>query len=587
MAESTGSVEFLLGIEEYLKYLNFDRMAQSVHSLSRAITLEEPREETVKAFLKDFGGSVDRVELSDLMHNVVKSETIDDLRLSLLHYLAGNVVKNKILTDYIFSTLKSKNIDELQFNTLKFLGNIIDNVDIKDLIFGMMKSSSNDVSMLKVLLKYASKFSSVAYDQNKKDLIFSLTKASTNEEIYKSLLQYIGKFDQIGKNEKDLIFGVVKSSGHFTVLRNLCIYIGKSDITQDEKDFLFAVVKSPTKGFTLVFLLQFLGKILDNNVLSWLSFSYKKIINFTDCFRLTLILITKFEIIDQNLSDLIHGFVKSDDKVSMYKSLLLYLSKVTEEDYNSMASLSGAISRALSEPKFQDEFVKGYLSMLDRQFLDDKIFRGINNFIKQDYDRDPLNDAFSRSQMKSKIWLVEELLKIQSFYPNVLILAGWYGQLKSIYDKKLSYSKIRNVEVDRFACEVSDYIFNLSNLDQYKVKSINANINELILHKNGYEWEVENFKDHSKFVEKFMPDLIINTSAEHMTEEWFHQLRFKEVESNPIVVVQSNNLFDIDDHINCVYSVEHMRKKFPMKEVLYEGELQLKGYKRVMLIGRV
>jgi hypothetical protein len=587
MAESTGSVEFLLGIEEYLKYLNFDRMAQSVHSLSRAITLEEPREETVKAFLKDFGGSVDRVELSDLMHNVVKSETIDDLRLSLLHYLAGNVVKNKILTDYIFSTLKSKNIDELQFNTLKFLGNIIDDVDIKDLIFGMMKSSSNDVSMLKVLLKYASKFSSVAYDQNKKDLIFSLTKASTNEEIYKSLLQYIGKFDQIGKNEKDLIFGVVKSSGHFTVLRNLCIYIGKSDITQDEKDFLFAVVKSPTKGFTLVFLLQFLGKILDNNVLSWLSFSYKKIINFTDCFRLTLILITKFEIIDQNLSDLIHGFVKSDDKVSMYKSLLLYLSKVTEEDYNSMASLSGAISRALSEPKFQDEFVKGYLSMLDRQFLDDKIFRGINNFIKQDYDRDPLNDAFSRSQMKSKIWLVEELLKIQSFYPNVLILAGWYGQLKSIYDKKLSYSKIRNVEVDRFACEVSDYIFNLSNLDQYKVKSINANINELILHKNGYEWEVENFKDHSKFVEKFMPDLIINTSAEHMTEEWFHQLRFKEVESNPIVVVQSNNLFDIDDHINCVYSVEHMRKKFPMKEVLYEGELQLKGYKRVMLIGRV
>jgi len=469
MAESTGSVEFLLGIEEYLKYLNFDRMSQSVHSLSRAITLEEPREETVKAFLKDFGGSVDRVELSDLMHNVVKAETIDDLRLSLLHYLAGNVVKNKILTDYIFSTLKSKNIDELQFNTLKFLGNIIDDVDIKDLIFGMMKSSSNDISMLKVLLKYASKFSSVTYDQNKKDLIFSVTKASTNEEIYKSLLQYIGKIDQIDKNEKDLIFGVVKSSGHFTVLRNLCIYIGKSDIAQDEKDFLFAVVKSPTKGLTLVFLLQFLGKILNNNVLSWLSFSYKKIINFTDCFRLTLILITKFEIIDQSLSDLIHGFVKSDDKVSMYKSLLHYLSKVTEEDYNSMASLSGAISRALSETKFQDEFVKGYLSMLDRQFLDDKIFRGINNFIKQDYDRDPLNDAFSRSQIKSKIWLVEELLKIQSFYPNVLILAGWYGQLKSIYDKKLSYSKIRNVEVDRFACEVSDYIFNLSNLDQYKV----------------------------------------------------------------------------------------------------------------------
>ena len=80
--------------------------------------------------------------------------------------------------------------------------------------------------------------------------------------------------------------------------------------------------------------------------------------------------------------------------------------------------------------------------------------------------------------------------------------------------------------------------------------------------------------------------MVINTSAEHMTEDWFHQLRFKNLESNPIVAIQSNNMFDGDGHINCVYSSDHMKKKFPMKEVLFEGELQLKGYKRVMLIGR-
>ena len=71
-----------------------------------------------------------------------------------------------------------------------------------------------------------------------------------------------------------------------------------------------------------------------------------------------------------------------------------------------------------------------------------------------------------------------------------------------------------------------------------------------------------------------------------MTEEWFHQIRFKELESNPIVAIQSNNMFDGEGHINCVHSADHMKKKFPMKEVLYEGELQLKGYKRVMIIGR-
>lgn len=551
MAESVGSAEFLLGIEEYLRYLNFDRMAQSVHSLSRVINLDDPKEETIKVFLQDFGGSIDHTPLSDLMHGIVKAESVYDLRSSLLHYLSGNVVKNQTLADYVFSVLKSKNIIELRFNTLKFLGNVIKNVEIKDLIFGILKSTSNDMSILKVLL------------------------------------QYLAKVSEIDTAKKDLIFSIIKSTDNFAVLRNLCQYIGKSDISQNEKDFLFAIIKNPVQEIAIVSLLQFLGKILEDEFLTWLAFSYKKILDKNDSYKLSLLLISKVEPIDQNISDLIHGFVKSDDKLLMYKSSLVYFSKVTEEDCNSMALLSGSISKAINSPNFQNDFVKGYLSMLDRQFLDDKIFRGINNFIKQDYNREPLNDAFSRSQIKSKIWLVEELCKIQSHYSNVVIMAGWYGQLKSIFNKKLSYSKVRNIELDKFACEVSDYIFNLSNLEQYKVKSVNADINKLTLHKNGYEWEVENFKDNSKFVEKFLPDLVINTSAEHMTEDWFHQLRFKELESKPIVAVQSNNLFDIDEHINCVYSIEHMKKKFPMKEVLYEGELQLKGYKRVMIIGRL
>ena len=219
------------------------------------------------------------------------------------------------------------------------------------------------------------------------------------------------------------------------------------------------------------------------------------------------------------------------------------------------------------------------------------MIRAINDYIKKGYDQKVIHDAMSRSQMKSKIWLIDELAKIKDTLPsgcfyNILILAGWFGQLRSIYDKKLTYRKMRIVEIDKSACETSDYIFNLSELEKYKVKAVNANINNLTLHKNGYEWDVENFKENTKYSEKFLPDLIINTSAEHMKEDWFFQLKFKELENNPIVAIQSNNLFEIPDHINCVYSVDHMKKKFPMKEILFEGELQLKGYKRVMLIGR-
>ena len=47
-----------------------------------------------------------------------------------------------------------------------------------------------------------------------------------------------------------------------------------------------------------------------------------------------------------------------------------------------------------------------------------------------------------------------------------------------------------------------------------------------------------------------------------------------------------DNLFKVEKNINEVHSIEEMKIKFPMKEILYEGELQLKGYKRFMIIGR-
>lgn len=241
--------------------------------------------------------------------------------------------------------------------------------------------------------------------------------------------------------------------------------------------------------------------------------------------------------------------------------------------------------RILDSENIEKAMLDYCLRNLHEHDLKDKIFRGIKDYEKK-VNKDDIYDAFSRSQIKSKIWLLEELAKIDTHYDNVVVMAGWFGQLKSMYDEKMSSTKFRIVELDKQACNSSDYIFNLSNLENYKVKAVNADINNLTLHKNGYEWDVENFREGTKYSEKFLPDLIINTSAEHMTEEWYSQIRFKEMASNPIVAIQSNNLFDIPEHINCVHSVDHMKKKFPMREILFEGELQLKGYKRVMLIGR-
>jgi hypothetical protein len=241
--------------------------------------------------------------------------------------------------------------------------------------------------------------------------------------------------------------------------------------------------------------------------------------------------------------------------------------------------------KILDSDNIENAILEYCLKNLHEHNQKDKIFRGIKDY-KKKVSNDDILDAFSRSQIKSKIWLIEELRNIQPYYENVVVMAGWFGQLKPMFDERLNCKKTRIIEIDKEACQASDYIFNLSNLENYRVKSVCADINNLVLHKNGYEWDVTNFKEETSYGEKFLPNLIINTSAEHMTEEWYNQIRFKELESNPIVALQSNNLFEISDHINCVHSVDHMKKKFPMKEILFEGELQLKGYKRVMLIGK-
>jgi hypothetical protein len=238
-----------------------------------------------------------------------------------------------------------------------------------------------------------------------------------------------------------------------------------------------------------------------------------------------------------------------------------------------------------TSPDIQEALRDHVLRQLVRLNPTNSFFRATKSYVNQG-QLSLILDGFSRSQVTSKRWLVETLKGISNNWGNIAIMAGWFGQMVEFLDSSIAYNKIRVVELDSELCRSSDQVFNLSRLEGHRVKSVCADINQLTLYKTGYEWDVKNFRDDSVYSEKFLPKLIINTSAEHMTEEWFHQLRFKQMESDPIVAIQSNNLFDLDEHVNCVHSVDHMKKKFPMREVLFAGELQLKGYKRVMLIGK-
>ena len=223
-----------------------------------------------------------------------------------------------------------------------------------------------------------------------------------------------------------------------------------------------------------------------------------------------------------------------------------------------------------------------FISVL-RKFTPNPIFDIFHKYYRLGNNPLLLQDAFSRGQVLSKIWLAEELLKIKNNFEMIHVHAGWFGQLRLYLDAaNISYNKMRIFDIDPAALEVSDKIFNNDKIKDFEVKSASLDItNPTWLFRTGCEY---NITATSK--EKTIPDLVVNTSAEHFNEDWYTKFTIRTQSSDPLFVIQTNNLFDVEEHINCVHSINEMLIKFPMTRIEYAGEKELFGYKRFMLIGR-
>ena len=79
------------------------------------------------------------------------------------------------------------------------------------------------------------------------------------------------------------------------------------------------------------------------------------------------------------------------------------------------------------------------------------------------------------------------------------------------------------------------------------------------------------------------PDLIINTSCEHLVDfaAWYEL-----VPAGQLLALQSNDYYAIPEHVNCSATLADFAAQAPMNERLYEGALALPKYTRFMLIGR-
>jgi len=191
-------------------------------------------------------------------------------------------------------------------------------------------------------------------------------------------------------------------------------------------------------------------------------------------------------------------------------------------------------------------------------------------------------DCFSRGQLQSKVWLIEELKKLNIDLGTLFLCAGWYGTLATmLFESGIKLDKIRSFDVDASCVDIAEVFNKPWFIDNWRFKALTADI--LDIDYTEYTWQFwSNKNNRMSYPITDIPNTIINTSCEHINdfEKWYSK-----IPTDKLLVLQTNDYFDVDEHVNCSLSLTDFANKTPMTKVLFEGELELPKYKRFMRIG--
>lgn len=207
----------------------------------------------------------------------------------------------------------------------------------------------------------------------------------------------------------------------------------------------------------------------------------------------------------------------------------------------------------------------------------------------KDYENFDMS-SFSRGQLQSKLWLISTLKELDLNLGTVFLCAGWYATLAvMLFENNIKLDNVRSFDIDPSCASIAETFNKKWFMDNWRFKASTVDIMD-------FEWSLKpapsdgtvgnfyyNTDANGKSVQmKDRPDTIINTSCEHIPNftEWYAK-----IPENKLVILQSNNYHDIEDHVNCVNTLEEFEKMTPMSIIKYEGELNLGTYKRFMRIG--
>lgn len=179
--------------------------------------------------------------------------------------------------------------------------------------------------------------------------------------------------------------------------------------------------------------------------------------------------------------------------------------------------------------------------------------------------------SFSDGQVRSKIYLCEQLEGYLKPESKIVILGSWYNLLGFILNvrKPNYYKSITGYDIDGTVKPIADSI-NISWIwgPNPTLQNLTADINEI---------------DLSTF------DVIINTSVEHIEHDsWYHKLSKEQ-----LICLQTSDVVNDDpvwDIKNPNPDSATFKSKYPMSQIYFDGWRKFDYghliYRRHMLIGK-
>jgi len=200
--------------------------------------------------------------------------------------------------------------------------------------------------------------------------------------------------------------------------------------------------------------------------------------------------------------------------------------------------------------------------------IDETIFRNVLKEIKENpKNAEDIIDSFSDNQFKSKTKVLNyvDKLDILSKESEIIIFGSWYG---SILIPGLAE------KVKRITCiDLDDTVLKIAK-------------NRLFKHYNNVDYIAADVfeKDRERY---WTTKLFINTSCEHMPsmKEWPY---WSNVKNDCYFAFTSNNMYNIEGHVNCVNSMDEFKQQLPNNsKVLFEDDITDERGTRFLLVGKI